>query len=424
MNEMTLIERISAGDEVFWSNPVKGESNGNSAFSIKDIDEAEARLKRFAPLIMHYFPETTEANGIIESPLMEIESARQALEAANSCHIPGRMFLKRDSDLAVSGSVKARGGIYEVLQHTEEIAIENGLLDGTNDDVMKLASKEAREFFAGQKIQVGSTGNLGLSIGIMSAALGYQAIIHMSSDASQWKKDLLREKGAEVCEYDGDYGEAVRCGRALSEADNTSYFVDDENSRALFCGYAVAARRLAAQLEKMDIAINANHPLMVYIPCGVGGAPGGITYGLKQIFGENVHVFFAEPVQAPCMLLGLATGRMGDISVQDVGLTGKTKADGLAVGRCSNLVAREMRTLLSGEMTVRDEKLIEYLRILIEMEKIFIEPSACAGFGCAVRCMEAAQAEKLENVMENAVHIVWATGGSMVPEHVRMELLK
>lgn len=426
------LKEIAEQKETLWVNPKflpfeMTDAVCQLVVSDADIADAEARLERFAPFIRKCFPETECTNGIIESPLKPIPEMQKGLIEATGSPISGNLFLKMDSHLAVAGSVKARGGIYEVLKHAEDLAIAAGKLNVT-DNYEKLCSDEMRAFFNQYTVQVGSTGNLGLSIGIMSAAVGYKVIVHMSADAKQWKKELLRSKGVKVVEYKSDYSEAVKRGRELSDADPMSYFVDDENSVALFLGYAVAAKRLKAQLEDMGIEIDENRPLIAYIPCGVGGAPGGIAFGLRLLFGDDAHVFFVEPTQAPCMLLGMASGLNNKICVQDVGLTGLTHADGLAVGRPSGFVGGVMKTLLAGEMTVEDYKLYDYMRALLDTEGIFIEPSSCAAFEgpmklCSREGEEYIRRHGLEDKMQNAIHIPWATGGRLVPEEIRKEYM-
>ncbi len=419
--EHPVVARIAAAEETVWINPALrpfAEVGPLPGISAADIADASARLTRFAPLIRKLFPETGDRDGIIESELTEIPKMKSLLADKYAAPLEGRLFLKRDSDLAVAGSVKARGGIYEVLKHSEDLALAAGLLSGYDDDYTRLASPGARDFFSRYKVQVGSTGNLGVSIGIMSAALGFRAVVHMSADAKQWKKDYLRDHGVTVVEYDGDYGKAVAQGRAESDADPMSYFVDDENSRDLFLGYAVAAERLQVQLKTAGIAVDAGHPLFVYIPCGVGGAPGGITFGLKVLYGDNVHVFYTEPTLCPSMLLGLATGLHNGICVQDAGLSGRTHADGLAVGRPSGLVGRIVTPLVSGEMTIGDAKLYHYMRDLWQSEHLFIEPSACASFEGVVAALSPEMSDYITGralPMEQATHIVWATGGRLVP---------
>ena len=227
-----LLKQVSEGKEVIWINEnleKTADALAKIDITMADIDDAEARLARFAPFIKKVFPETEPTNGLIESPLTEIPKMQKQLEQEYHTTIPGRLFLKQDSHLAISGSVKARGGIYEVLKHAEDLALEHDMVKLT-DDYSIFASPAFKEFFGKFKIQVGSTGNLGMSIGIMSAALGFHVIVHMSADAKQWKKDLLRQRGAEVIEYDDDYSKAVEVGRKNSDADPSSYFVDDENS--------------------------------------------------------------------------------------------------------------------------------------------------------------------------------------------------
>lgn len=425
------LQSVSELKETFWLNPkIVPYKKALPAINmdISAIDDAEKRLKKFAPLIEKVFPETIPSHGIIESPIKEINTMKDKLLKLYKVHISGKLLLKMDSHLAIAGSVKARGGIYEVLKYAETLALKHEILK-EEDDYSILAEQRYRDFFNQYKIQVGSTGNLGLSIGITSAALGFNVIVHMSADAKQWKKDLLRSKGAKVVEYNSDFSKAVEEGRKLSDQDPMSYFVDDENSMNLFLGYSVAARRLEEQLNNMNITIDENHPLFVYLPCGVGGAPGGITYGLKSVYKDNVHCFFVEPTHAPSMLIGMATGLHNDISVQDLGIDGKTHADGLAVGRPSKLVGKMMDYVLGGVITIDDYKLYDYMRLLSETENINIEPSACAAFEGFVKLENTAEGKQyikehnLQNKMQNAVHIAWATGGSLVPEEINKQFL-
>ncbi|NMU82441.1 D-serine dehydratase, partial [Vibrio parahaemolyticus] len=85
------------------------------------------RLARFAPYLMKAFPETETSRGVIESAVVDIPNMKVRLEQQYDTPILGHLMLKKDSHLPISGSIKARGGIYEVLTHAEKLAFEAGL---------------------------------------------------------------------------------------------------------------------------------------------------------------------------------------------------------------------------------------------------------------------------------------------------------
>ncbi|HLR69118.1 D-serine ammonia-lyase [Virgibacillus alimentarius] len=412
-----LLQKIMELQPVFWLNPRQNEKeHDTTSLNRKDIEEAASLWERFAPFIKKEFPETIETNGIIESPLKLIHSMKSSF----SKPVEGDLYLKCDNELPIAGSIKARGGFYEVLHHAEQLAKDAGILsEGANYEIF--STPKFKSFFKQYSIGVGSTGNLGLSIGIMSAKLGFNVFVYMSQDAKQWKKDLLRNKGATVYEFEGDFSKAITEGRRKTHADPNGYFVDDEDSQHLFLGYSTAALRLKKQLEKKNINVDKEHPLFMYLPCGVGGSPGGITFGMKQLFGDHVHCFFVEPVHAPSVLIGLLTGEKEKVCVQDFGIDNKTEADGLAVGRPSKFATTISGQLVSGIYTIEDDELYQLLTLLTDRENIYLEPSATAGLAGPVRILETNYIHQHHINPSNITHIAWATGGGLVPRKDRKD---
>ncbi len=374
---------------VVWENPRRVSwdvSQTDVPLDRAAVLAAEERFRRHRPALSRLF----DTDAVIESPLRPVPEVGDR-----------NTFMKLDSHLPIAGSIKARGGIHEVLQYAETLLERHHLPAG-----IALDDPQARSIFTKHAIAVGSTGNLGLSIGRMARALGFSATVHMSSDARPWKKELLRSEGATVIEYREDYSTAVARGRAAAADDPRVHFVDDENSTDLFLGYAAAGEEVHRQLTALGITPSTGEPLTVYLPCGVGGGPGGVCFGLKLAFGDAVRCVFVEPTHAPCMVLGLATDLHDEISVGDIGLDNQTVGDGLAVGRPSRFVGKVLRRVVDACVTVSDEDMIRWVRRIYDQTGLRLEPSAAAAPAAwALMSPESAP----------GTHLLWATGGSMLP---------
>lgn len=411
---------VLAARPTLWLNPDL-QANGISSPSLPvrplQVAEAEANWDRLAPVLQKLFPELHSTGGKICSDL--VAAGALAAGLGHDEGKSGRLFVKADGALPVAGSIKARGGLYEVAMHAERMARDHGIVSGQLMD--GILTEAARTLFGQHTVAVGSTGNLGLSVGIVARALGFKAVVHMSSDAKAWKVERLQRLGVDVVQHTGDYTAAVERARTEAESDPSIYFVDDERSQHLFFGYSAAARELAEQLAVAGVQVDAKHPLFIYLPCGIGGAPGGVTYGAKAVFGDNVHCFFVEPVQSPCALVHMMSGSKNLVSVYDVGLTNRTEADGMAVPRMSAFVADVMRPLLSGVFTVADDDLFFWLTLAKQQLGMQLEPSATASFAGPNFVAHSPVGQNylsthgLENNLAGATHILWATGGSFVP---------
>jgi D-serine dehydratase len=122
------------------------------------------------------------------------------------------------------------------------------------------------------------------------------------------------------------------------------------------------------------------------------------------------------------MLLRLASLKDEPISVRDIGLDNCTEADGLAVAQASELAVARVRTLVSGIFTMRDGDLFKHLYALDHSEGLRIEPSVAAGFAGPAWLLESTIGQQylrdhdLLHHLDQASHILWTTGGALVPE--------
>lgn len=122
-----FIDSLKDYDEVCWQNP-DYLPNPQTPFDLSDIQDAADRLERFAPYIMKAFPETTNSHGIIESELKAIPQMLSALRQKEHLDTAAKLYLKCDNALPISGSIKARGGIYEVLKFAETVVVPSSSL--------------------------------------------------------------------------------------------------------------------------------------------------------------------------------------------------------------------------------------------------------------------------------------------------------
>ena len=418
-DQTQCLQQLALGHPILWANPALSRARTvapGAGPDRSDMLAAEARLIRFAPLLSDLFPELQPSAGRIESPLLPVAELGAALGLPEDF---GALWVKADHGLPVAGSIKARGGIHEVLEFAERLAFDHGLLR-PDDDYRVLASPAARACFGRYEVAVGSTGNLGLSIGVMASALGFRATVHMSADAKAWKKERLRARGVSVVEHAGDYEQAVAAGRAQAAQDPTIHFIDDERSLSLFLGYSAAAPNLARQLAAHGIRVDAQHPLFVYLPCGVGGAPGGIALGWR---GSTAPMSIAScrPTRLPCFLVRMLDRRGAAPSVYDIGLSNRTEADGLAVPRASQLAADTIGADCPAYYTVDDDALFPWLELAAASRAA--DRAVCRGrlLGPAMLGQTAAGRAYLERhgllpVMNTATHIAWTTGGLFVPD--------
>ena len=89
LGQLTRLEPLS------WFNPAlapTAQALGDVPLTLADVDDASARLDRFASYLRVVFPETEASAGIIESPLLPLPRLHAALCAEANLPVQGALF--------------------------------------------------------------------------------------------------------------------------------------------------------------------------------------------------------------------------------------------------------------------------------------------------------------------------------------------
>ena len=347
-------------------------------YSFVYVQAAQNRFMRFLPFTAAAFPEVTAKKGVIESELREADEAAQAefqeaanaafgnslQEAANaalgnsaqeavnaalgsSAQKCGLCFFRKDdAAMPVRGGVDVRGGFHAVFKAAEFLAQDAGLLKPT-DNYACLVSEEFRKFFGQHTIAAKETG--------------------------PQLTEVLR-RAAESLGFGFRVSEAGNAGGAYDGAEETC--IDGQNSEDLFFGYSTAAVRLKVQLFKAGAIVDEKHPMFVYIPASEPMALAGLAFGLKEVFGEAVHIFALGDIESERTPRDAAERGAGSIA----DAAGEISGPAGPAGRPSGLVPEMLSVLLSG--------------ILETPQEIF-------------SCSNYLDAHGLRETVAGAVHIEW-----------------
>lgn len=203
-----------------------------------------------------------------------------------------------------------------------------------------------------------SSGNHAAALALAASLNEMEAFIIMPDNAPDIKKKAVAGYGAKItfCESTLQAREETL---ALVQQKTGATLVHPYNQFEVICGQGTASLELLEQVPNLDI---------VMTPVGGGGLLSGTATYVKESHPE-VKVMAGEPAMADDAYQSFKQGRLIPVS------NPQTVADGLRTS-LGDLTYAIITKHVDDIYTVREESIIEAMRLVWERMKIIIEPSS------------------------------------------------
>lgn len=193
-----------------------------------------------------------------------------------------------------------------------------------------------------------SSGNTGIALSMLGAAMGYKVTILMSQGASQERRALIRQLGAELILFqsEGMYQTGIDLSREMSARDSR-YFLPRQFENVL----NVEDHEQGTGLELID---QVPSPIDAFVTgYGTGGTLAGIGKAVKRRYPQS-RIIAMEPAEAallagecPCchMIEGVADGFLPPL-LRSAPLDGEAKVTSAAAMAMTKRLHREFGLLV------------------------------------------------------------------------------
>jgi threonine dehydratase len=224
---------------------------------------------------------------------------------------------------------------------------------GAHNAVLALSEEQAR-----RGVVTHSSGNHGAAVALAARSRNIPAYVVMPSSAPQVKQQAVARYGAQV----------TLCEPTLAARESTAqriitatggYFVHPYNDLQVMAGQGTSALELLEEHPDLDL---------ILCPVGGGGQLSGVAVAAKGVR-PGIRVVGAEPAAADDAQRSFRAGRL--IEAGDP----QTIADGLR-SSLGDLSFALIRAHVDDIVTASERGIIDAMRLVWEVMKIVIEPSA------------------------------------------------
>jgi threonine dehydratase len=269
--------------------------------------------------------------------------------------IGSHIFLKMES-MQKTGSFKVRGACSKVNSLTAE-ECKRGVITAS----------------AGNHAQ-------GVAFSAMKKKIPCKII--MPKSASPAKVAATRSYGAEVILSGNTYEETWKVADSISH-ESGYVMIHAFDDPLVICGQGTIGLELLEDMQRFD---------KVYVPIGGGGLASGLAIAVKAKRPE-VKIIGVESNQFPAMKDSISSGHLVTTK------SGFSIADGISVKSPGELTFKICSEYLDDIVTIDDKSIVEAMFLLMEREKVVVEPAGAATLAYLLSMNDLKSSERVVSIL-------------------------